>query len=293
MLSPAKLTILAAATVVSVSGVTDALKPDTLYAFDRYIRLTEQRIQGEVGGSAPLLWINRQPADSRPTLISRLERGEVVSERLQTRELGKQIEAPGALIHHWVGTVLLPGVRLGRVKPVVQNYNRYPEWFSPLIRRARVTTRDGDRFVVAMRTEMQKILTVTVDADYVIEYQTVSATAFHVRSIATSIHIVDSAGTAAERRTPAEQTFGFLWRLNTYCSFSEVPAGTIEQCESVSLTRNVPFGLGTIVRPLVSGIPRETLEFTLGQVRKLVSATAGSEDPASEPQVKTRPPTRD
>jgi hypothetical protein len=267
----ARLTILAAATVVSVSGAADALKPNTLYAFDRYVRLTEQRIQSELGMPDRLLWIDRQPATARMALISRLEKGEVVSERLETRNQGKQIEAPGALIHHWVGTVLLPGARLSRVKPVVQDYNRYSEWFSPLIRRSRVSAHNGDRFLVAMRTEMHKILTVTVDADYAIDYQTVSDSAFHVRSIATSIHVVDSAGTSSERRTPAEQTFGFLWRLNTYCSFREVPAGTIEQCESISLTRDVPFGLGMVVGPLVSGIPRETLEFTLGRVRKLVS----------------------
>jgi hypothetical protein len=271
VLAPARLTILAVATVVSVSGAADPLKPDTLYAFDRYVRLTDQRIQGELGGSAPLLWIDRQPAGSRPALMARLEKGEVISEKLQTRDQGKEIEASGALIHHWIGTVLLPGARVNRVKPLVQDYNHYSDWFSPLIRRSQINAHTGDRFLVAMRTEMHKVLTVTVDADYAIDYQTISPTAFHARTIATAIHIVDSAGTSAERRTPAEQTFGFLWRLNTYCSFSEVPAGTIEQCESISLTRDVPFGLGTIVRPLVSGIPRETLEFTLGQVRKLVS----------------------
>ena len=273
MLLPARLTILAAATVVSVSGAMDPLKPDTLYAFDRYVRVTEQRIQSEVAAPERLLWIDRQPADARAALMSRLEKGEVVSARLQTRDQGKQIDAPGALIHHWIGTVLLPGARVGRVKPVVQNYNRYSEWFSPLIQRARVNAHTGDRFMVAMRTEMKKVLTVTVDADYAIDYQTISDTAFHVRSIATAIHIVDSPGALSERRTPAEQTFGFLWRLNTYCSFREIPAGTIEQCESISLTRDVPFGLGPVVRPLVSGIPRETLEFTLGQVRKVVSST--------------------
>jgi ABC-type branched-subunit amino acid transport system substrate-binding protein len=113
-----------------------------------------------------LLWIDRQPADARAALMSRLEKGEVVSERLQTRDQGKQIDAPGALIHHWIGTVLLPGARLDRVKPVVQNYNRYSEWFTPLIRRAQVTAHTGDRFLVAMRTEMQNVLTVTVVADY-------------------------------------------------------------------------------------------------------------------------------
>jgi len=275
------MTILAAATVVSVSGIADTLKPDTLYAFDRYVRITEQRIQSEVAAPQRLLWIARQPADARVALMARLEKGEVISERLQTRDQGKQIDAPGALIHHWVGTVLLPGARLERVKPVVQNYNRYSEWFSPLIRRAQINTHTGDRFLVAMRTEMKKVLTVTVDADYAIDYQTINDTAFHVRSIATAIHIVDSPGALSERRTPAEQTFGFLWRLNTYCSFQEVAAGTIEQCESISLTRDVPFGLGPIVRPLVSGIPRETLEFTLGQVRKLVSLPAHQQPPTS------------
>jgi hypothetical protein len=265
------LTGLAAVVAVSVSAAAPlSLRPDTLREFDRYVRLTEQRLEGEVRGSSPLLWIDRQPPNVRPALVASLARGEVVSARLQTRDGGKEIDADGALIHHWIGTVLLPGVRLDRVRPVVQSYDRYAEWFGPLIRRARITSRAGDRFNVAMRTEMRKILTVTIDADYAIDYRAVGATAMYVRSLATGIHVVDSAGTPNERRTPAEQTFGFLWRLNTYCAFKEAPEGTYEQCESVSLTRDVPFGLGPIVRPLVSGIPRETLEFTLGQVRRLV-----------------------
>jgi hypothetical protein len=273
VLSSSGLTVLATAAVLSVSAVPDALKPDTLAAFDRYVRLTEQRIQGEVAGASPLLWIDQQRAGARSELIARLGRGEIVSERLETKDHGKGIDAAGGLIHHWVGTVFLPGVRLDRVKAVVQDYDRYSEWFSPLIRRARVTSHDGDHFVVAMRTEMHKILTVTVDADYDIQYRQIDPKALHVRSLATGIQIVDSPGTAGERRTPAEQTFGFLWRLNTYCSFKEVPEGTFEQCESISLTRDVPVGLGLIVRPLISGIPRETMEFTLGQVRKQVTST--------------------
>jgi len=260
-----------AATLVSVSVVPDALRPDTVKAFDRYVTLTEQRIEKEVSGASPLLWIDRQPAGVRSSLVTGLNRGEVMSARLETRDAGKEIEADGALIHHWVGTVLLPGARLDQVRPVVQNYDRYAEWFGPLIQRARVTSHTGDHFQVSMRTEMRKVMTVTVDANYAIDYRPLGAAALFVRSLANDIHIVDSAGTAGERRTPAAQTFGFLWRLNTYCVFKEAPAGTYEQCESISLTRDVPFGLGFIVRPLVSGIPRETLEFTLGQVRKLVA----------------------
>ena len=263
---------LAATSLLSLPpAVSGGLQPETLRAFERYVRLTESRIQQEIAGTSPLLWLDRQPARDRAAVMARLDRGEVVSTRLETRDAGARIGADGGLIHHWVGTVFLPGAKLDRVKGVIQNYARYPEWFSPIVRRATVSSRAGDHFRVAMRTEMRKVLTVTVDADYLIDYRPVGAHGLHVRSLATSLHLVDSPGTPDERRTPADQTFGFLWRLTTYCAFSETPRGTYEQCESVSLTRDIPFGLGPVVRPLVSGIPRETLEFTLGQVRRLVA----------------------
>ena len=37
---------------------------------------------------------------------------------------------------------------------------------------------------------------------------------------------------------------GFLWRLNTYWSFVEVPGGLLIECEAISLTRDVPARTG-------------------------------------------------
>jgi len=51
------------------------------------------------------------------------------------------------------------------------------------------------------------------------------------------------------------------------CSLEAREAGTYVQCESISLSRAIPTGLGWIVRPFVTGIPRESLEFTLGKMR--------------------------
>src|SRR6185369_1306897 len=89
-------------------------KPGTLAAFERYVTLTEARMAGEMSGASPFLWIDRQ-ADGRPTLLGKLKRGEVVSARLQTRDGKAEIEVPDGLIHHWVGTVLLPGTTIDRV----------------------------------------------------------------------------------------------------------------------------------------------------------------------------------
>jgi hypothetical protein len=35
------------------------------------------------------------------------------------------------------------------------------------------------------------------------------------------------------------------------------------ECEAISLTRNIPAGLGPIIRPVIRDVPRESLERTL------------------------------
>jgi len=223
---------------------------------------------GEMSGASPFLWIDRQVDPGRRAMLGRLKLGEVVSARLETRDGKAELDAPDGLIHHWVGTVLLPGVKMGRVMTFVKDYPQYPAHFGPMIQRARVLKQTPDRFDVAMRTWAKKVLTVIIDADYGVDYRSLSPTRVVTKSIATNVFEIDDAGKPSERRTPGDKGQGFLWRLNTYCWFDERAEGVDEQCESVSLTRGVPFGLGWIIKPFITSIPKETLEFTLGQVRK-------------------------
>ena len=242
------------------------LKPAALGAFERYVTLTEARMAGEMSGTSPFLWIDRQ-ADERRALLGRLKLGEVVSERLQTRDGKAEIAVPGGLIHHWVGTVLLPGATIDRVMAIVKDYPKYPTRFAPMIQRARVLKQSPDHFDVTMRTWAKKVLTVVIDADYGVDYRTLRPTSVVTRSVASNIYEVEDPGTPGERRTPADRGQGFLWRLNTYCWFDQRPEGVYEQCESISLTRDVPYGLGWVIKPFITSIPRETMEFTLGKVR--------------------------
>lgn len=242
------------------------LKPAAITAFDRYVTLTEARMAGEMSGASPFLWIDRQ-ADGRRALLGKLKLGEVVSARLLTRDGKAEIDVPGGLIHHWVGTVLLPGATIDRAMAVVKDYPKYPTRFAPMIQRARVLKQSPDHFDVTMRTWAKKVLTVVIDADYGVDYRTLRPTSVVTRSVASNIYEVEDPGTPGERRTPAERGQGFLWRLNTYCWFDERPEGVYEQCESISLTRDVPYGLGWVIKPFITSIPRETMEFTLGKVR--------------------------
>ncbi len=90
------------------------LKPKSLAAFERYVQLTEARMAPEAGGAAPFLWLDRQSEKDRVNLVEQLKRGDVVVSRLETRDGKKAIDVPDALVHHWIGTVLLAGTKIDR-----------------------------------------------------------------------------------------------------------------------------------------------------------------------------------
>ena len=243
------------------------LKPATLAAFEKYAKLTEARMATEVDGPSPFLWIDRQPDSQKAQLYERLKRGDVLVQRLETRDGNAEVKIADGMIHHWVGTVFMPGATMDRVMRFVKDYGSYSKYFAPTIVRSRVKAQTTEHFEVEMRTSTKKVITVVIDADYVIDYRAVAADRVYTRSVSKNIFEVADAGTPQERRTPAEQGRGYLWRLHNYCSFQQRPEGTYEQCESISLTTEVPWLLRFIVTPFVTSVPRETLQFTLGRVR--------------------------
>jgi hypothetical protein len=243
------------------------LKPVTLKAYERYVGLTEQRLSGERAGTAPFLWIDRQPPAARNAIMARLQQGEIVTDKLETTDQGRPIDVDGGLIHHWIGTVMLPNVSIDRAISFVQAYDTYPRVFDPMIQRARVVAHDGDHYVVSIRTYVKKVITVVTDMDYVVDYHRPTPTRAWTTNVATNIFQVDDPGLNTERREPADQTSGLLWRFWMSCAFEQRPQGSLEQCESITLTRGIPFGVAWFVKPFVTGVPREFMTFTLSRVR--------------------------
>ena len=89
-------------------------------------------------------------------------------------------------------------------------------------------------------------------------------------SISTKIAEVKDADHPDGEEWPVGQGRGYLWRLNTYWRFEEKDNGVYMQCEALSLTRDIPFGLGWLLKPLVTKIPRESLNRALGQTRAIL-----------------------
>jgi putative flippase GtrA len=247
------------------------LRADTLDAFNRYVRVTESRMDGELHGNVPFLWVDRLPEAPRREAYAHLKRGETVIDRLVTRDRGREIDVPHGLIHHWIGTTFAPHATADRVVALMQGYDRYPEIYSPNVRRSRTISRQGETFKVYLQLFMKRVISVVLNTEYDVRYTRVSPMRAHVRSYTTRIAEVEDPGTPNEKEAPVGQDSGFLWRFNNYCSLEERAEGTYIQCESVSLSRGIPTGLGWLVGPFVTSIPRESLEFTLGSMRKALS----------------------
>jgi hypothetical protein len=73
---------------------------------------------------------------------------------------------------------------------------------------------------------------------------------------------------------PPDTGYGFLWRLYSYWRFQEREDGVYVECRAVSLTRDVPFGLGWVIEPIIQKLPKESLINTLEATRQALRAAA-------------------
>ena len=261
---------------ISVVAVVHAaeLKAKTLEAWERYVTVTEVRMSTELAGQAPFLWVDRLPREARDEAYARLRAGEVVIERLETRD-GRdgpggnaEIDIPDGTVHHWVGTVSIPGVTLDETIALVQDYDRYAEIYGPDVRESRLLSQDGARYRVYFQFFTKKIWTVVLNTEHDVEYHYLNDTRVHVPSHSSRIVELDGPGTPDEREKLEGRDRGTMWRFNNYCSFEARGSHVFMQCESISLSRGIPFLLGAFVRPFVDGLPREKLTATLDATRR-------------------------
>jgi len=244
------------------------LKPRTREAFDKYVRLTEERIKGEVAQGKQFLAIDGMSVEQRNAVMARLKSGEVVIDRKQTMENGKPIDVPDGLIHHWMGVVFIPGTTLKKTLALQQDYDHHAQYYAPSVTRSKLVSRKGDEFKIAYRVRQKKVITVVMDTDYDVLYEAVSPTRERSRSISTRIQEIENPGESNERAKPVDDGNGFMWRLNSYWRMDERDGGVYVQCEAVSLSRDIPTGLGWMIKGYVESVPRESLMFTLGKTRE-------------------------
>jgi hypothetical protein len=219
------------------------------------------------------LYLDELPPPRRSEVLAALKRGEIFMERLQTLDAsGQKMEAPEAIIHHWLGAVFVPGASLPQTMALVQDYNHHQDIYKPEVVGSRLIGHTGNDFQIYYRLRKKKVITVTLNTFHDVHYSPVDSTRCYSRSYSTKIAEVANADTPNEREKPVGQDGGFLWRINSYWKFEEKDGGVYVECESISLTRDIPTGLGWLITPFVTSIPKESLEMTMGSTRAALAA---------------------
>jgi hypothetical protein len=244
------------------------LQPRTVAAFERYVRVTEARMEG----GPPFLWVDTLPDSRKATVLDGLRRQVFHIERLTSLDAGRPIDIPGGLVHHWLGTVFVPGATVDQAVALLQDYDRHADIYRPNVARSRLLSRDGDVFRVHLRFFMKRVITVVVNSEHVARFTRDAPDRARSRIYSTRIAEVENPDSPNEREKPVGNDGGYLWRLNSYWRFLERDGGVFVQCESITLTRGIPVGFGWLIRPFVTSIPRDTLSFTLETTRKQLSA---------------------
>jgi hypothetical protein len=243
-------------------------------AYDRYVQLTLAQTMQEISQPANYLWIDHQNTTDRQADLQTLRDGKLVIAQMKTLDNGKAIDAPGALIHHWVGTVFVPGVTLDQTLAFMQDYDHKVDYFKPDILISKILKQNGGDYSVHLRFYQKKVVSTVVDTDQEIHYQRVDATHAWSRSHTTRVQEVANAGASDEKLEPVGHDHGYVWRMDTIWRFEEKDGGTYVECQAMSLSRDIPTGLGWMVEPFVKSVPKESLTFTLETARNALMKRA-------------------
>lgn len=272
---------IAAGTARSAEPVPAKLDNVTKQAFDHYVALTQARNDSELKSDSNLIWVDGLPEGQRAEAYAVLKGGTVKMQKLETLDNHQKISCPGGMIHHWTGLVFIPGARLEDVLNVLEDYDRHSVYFAPDVERSKIESRNGDHFQVFLRFRRHKVITVVLNTEHAVDYFHDAPGKAHSRSSAVRIAQVENAGKSDEREKTPGDDGGFLWRMETWWRMQEGDGGVYVQSEVASLTRDIPTGLGWLIKPFITGIPKETLSFTLEATRKAVvgRATKSKERP--------------
>lgn len=198
-------------------------------------------------------------------LRERVKHGELFVEERRPGE-----EPPDGLIHHYEGAMFIPGVTVEQVLRTVQNYDQHKDLYSPEVMDSKTLERNGNDFVIRLRLLKKKFITVVLETEHKVRYKRVDTGKWESISRSTKISEVEHPGTPREELSPPGTGNGFVWHLDSFWRFFEADGGVYVECTSVSLSRDIPFGMGRMIRPIIADLPEDSLRGVLTNTRKAV-----------------------
>jgi hypothetical protein len=243
------------------------LQPALIQGWNAYIKAAEQRIGAELRSGTGFLVLDFQPAADAAAERRAVFAGDIPIKKVEAADpAGNKTGISGGMIHHWRGSVFMRGAQLEDVLFRVLNPTA-ADMRQEDILQWRVLERGPDSLSIYLKLQRTKIITAVYNTEHTVQVRRYGKDRASSTSVATRIAELEAPNKGREREKPEGQDRGFLWRMNSYWRYEQVAGGVIVECESITLSRSVPYLLEPVIRSLIEDTARESLQRTLDSMR--------------------------
>lgn len=260
------LSILLATLVFPATLHAATLRPETVAAWESYVQTVNADLERRVRPGGRFLWTLEE--DGR---AARVRGGEIVTAPAPGQNPKK---VTGGLIHHWVGAMFLPNLKLDQMVEVTRDYDRYKEFYSPSVIESKTIARNGleDRFSMMLMNKAFFLKT-AIDADYHATNVRLDEHRFYSVSRTTRVQEVEGLGEPGEHRAPEGAGGGYIWKLLSIARFEQRDGGVYLELEAIALSREIPVAVRLVADPIVRRVSRNSLLISLRQTEDAVNGS--------------------
>ena len=248
---------------------TAELKRETRREWDQYTAKMRAEIAVWPQCSEPF-----QRSDATPDVIRRIRAGEIV-----VTPVGRNPKpVAGGLIHHWAGAAFMPYRTIDDVFSVIRDYDRYKEYYAPLVINSKMLGQSGNEYRFSMRMMNQSLFSKSaLNGEYAEEYHRVSDRRWYSVAYSTRMQQIDDFGRPSEHMLPPDEGSGYIWRVYSISRYEQRDSGVYVEVEFIALSRDIPASLRWLVNPIIRRVSRNALLTSLEKTR----AAVGTETPAA------------
>jgi hypothetical protein len=276
-------TILTVGVCLAAVASANELRPETLQSWNNYIRTANADINSRFEGRRSFLWM-----DEKPDLAKLVRQGQAV---VWPASDENPTSVAHGLIHHWIGAVFVPDGKLGDVLAVLTDYDRYKDFYKPMVADSKVLERSGpnQRFRLLM---MQKAFSVTaaIDTENDARLVRLSPKRAYIISHATRVQEIANYGQSTQKKLPPDQGPGYIWRLQSVIRAEERDGGVYIEIETIGLSRGIPKQMFWLIKPLTNHIPKNRMLATLEDTQKAIIEEGMTESDLARPARTTAGP---
>jgi hypothetical protein len=253
---------------VPVASSAAILTNETLQAWQDYIQSANSAMEERLHRRSPFLWV-----DESADRISRVRAGEVVVSPAGDRS---PIRVSKGLIHDWIGATLIPNAGLEDIFAVVQDYNRYKEFYKPLVIDSRSLGADGpDHQFSLLMLNKSLFAKAALASDWNERYTRLNDRRWYSIAYSTRMEEIEEYGSPGEHRLAPDEGSGYIWRLYSFSRFEQRDDGVYVELEVIALSRDIPAALRWLIDPIVRRVSRGSLFTSLAETRQAVRANIG------------------